>query len=121
MAANNLSHRRNKGAQKSRSTAREPKQQEGNSIGQMREQVSEYYERGSARVRDMTQDHEGTAVLIALTAGFSVGLVIGCALAASPPKSRRWTDRIAAEGLGRRLLERVEGMIPDMISERLSR
>jgi hypothetical protein len=91
---------------------------EENRVSQMRDQVAEYYERGEDRIRSMTQDHEGTAVLIALAAGFGVGVLIGCALAPSKPQSRRWTDRTAAENLGRRFLERVENMVPEMISER---
>jgi hypothetical protein len=84
----------------------------------MRDQVGEYYERGNAQIRSMTHDHEGTAVLIALAAGFGVGLLVGCAIAPSKPQSRRWIDRTAAENLGRRFLERVESMVPEMISER---
>jgi hypothetical protein len=69
----------------------------------------------------MTQDHEGGAVLIALAAGFGIGVLIGCALAPSKSQSRRWIDRTAAENLGRRFLERVENMVPEMISERFGR
>jgi hypothetical protein len=46
-----------------------------------------------------------------------VGLVIGCAIASSQSQPKTWHDRIAAEGLGRRLLERIEGMMPDSLTE----
>lgn len=124
MAANNLSNRRNKsGGQKGRSggqPAKRQEPQEGNNMAQMREQVAEYYERGEDQVRRMSHDHEGSAVLIALAAGFGVGVLIGCAMAPSKPRSR-WIDRTAAENLGRRFLERFEGMVPEMISERFGR
>jgi hypothetical protein len=86
----------------------------------MREEVSDYVSHGASQVREMTRDHEGTAVLVALAAGFGVGLLIGAALAPRH-QPRRWSDRLTAEGIGRRLLERVEGMIPDALSERLGR
>jgi hypothetical protein len=56
-------------------------------------------------------------VLVALAAGFGVGLVIGCAIASSQSQPKTWHDRIAAEGLGRRLLERIEGMMPDALTD----
>jgi hypothetical protein len=121
MAANNLSNRRHKGdGRKHRSGGKHHKQEKGHTMSQMRDQVAEYYERGSSQIRDMTRDREGAAVLIALAAGFGVGLLVGAAMAPHP-KPRRWTDRLAAEGLGRRLMERIEGIIPDMITERLGR
>lgn len=93
----------------------------------MKEEISDYMSRGAdymsrgaSQVREMTRDHEGTAVLVALAAGFGIGLLIGAALAPSH-EPRRWGDRLAAEGLGRRLLERVESMIPDALAERLGR
>ncbi|MEX2307020.1 MAG: hypothetical protein WD738_05480 [Pirellulales bacterium] len=88
---------------------------------EMGEEVSGYLSRGASQFRDMTRDHEGTAVLVALAAGFGVGLMIGAALASSQRRPRSWTDRIAAEGLGRRLLERAEGLIPDALAERFGR
>jgi hypothetical protein len=113
----NKSHKSHKSGRSEKQTARQPSR-EGTTVGQMRDQVAEYYERGEDRIRSMTQDHEGGAVLLALAAGFGVGVLIGCALAPSKPQSRRWIDRTAAENLGRRFLERVESMVPEMISER---
>jgi hypothetical protein len=88
---------------------------------EMAEEVSGYVSRGASQVRDMTRDHEGTAVIVALAAGFGVGLLIGAALATSHSRPRSWTDRIAAEGLGRRLLERAESLIPETLTQRLGR
>lgn len=79
--------------------------------------ISSYVSRGASQVRDLTRDHEGTAVLVALTAGFGVGLLIGASLASSQSRPKSWRDRIAAEGLGRRVLERMESMVPDALAD----
>jgi hypothetical protein len=84
---------------------------------EMSDEVSGYVTRGASQVREMTRDHEGTAVLVALAAGFGVGLLLGAAMASSHSRPPTWRERIAAEGLGRRLLQRVESMMPDALSE----
>ena len=89
--------------------------------GEMAEEASGYLSRGASQIRGITRDHEGTAVLVALAAGFGVGLLIGAAIASSQSRPRSWKDRIAAEGLGRRVLERVENLIPEALAERLGR
>jgi hypothetical protein len=81
------------------------------------EEVSGYLSRGASQVKAATRDHEGTAVLVALAAGFGVGILLGAAMASSHSQPKSWRDRVMAEGLGRRLLDRVEGMIPDVVSE----
>ena len=68
---------------------------------EMGNQISDYVSRGTSQVREITRDHEGTAVIVALAAGFGVGLLIGAALTSSQSRPRTWHDRIAAEGLGR--------------------
>lgn len=97
------------------------KSQATHAMEEVRDEVSGYVSRGVAQAREMTRDHEGTAVLVALAAGFGVGLVIGCALAPSHQRERSWTDRITAEGLGRRMLEGIESVIPTAITDRFSR
>jgi hypothetical protein len=89
-------------------------------MGAMMEDVSGFVSRGASQFGELTRDREGTAVLIALAAGFGIGFLIGSALAPEP-KPQRWSDRLAAEGIGRRLLERVESMIPEALAERLGR
>jgi len=118
----NTNKRRHNGRHKpSETSASKPlESSEGNTIGEMRQQVSHYLEQGNDQFRSMTRDHEGTAVLVALAAGFGVGVLIGCAMAPSP-RRHSWTDRIAAEGLGRKIMQRFEGMIPEMLSERIGR
>jgi hypothetical protein len=90
--------------------------QAGRLTDEMGHQISDYVSRGRAQVREMTRDHEGTAVLVALAAGFGVGLLIGAALGSAQSQPQSWRDRIAAEGLGRRLLEGVEGIVPDALA-----
>jgi hypothetical protein len=75
--------------------------------------------RGVSQVRDLTRDHEGAAVLVALVTGFGVGLLIGAALASAPSRPQSWRDRLAAEGLGRRVLERMETIMPGALTNML--
>jgi hypothetical protein len=90
-------------------------------VGEMRDEVAEYYSQGTERFSDMTRGHEGQAVLIALAAGFGVGLVIGCSLATASRRPQTWTERVMAEGLGRRIMDRVERMMPEALAEHLGR
>jgi lysophospholipid acyltransferase (LPLAT)-like uncharacterized protein len=69
----------------------------------------------------MTQGHEGQATLIALAAGFGVGLVIGISLASGHRQPKSWSERMIPEGFGKHLKDRIESMLPDMISEHLHR
>ena len=90
-------------------------------MSEMAEQASDYMARGASRVRKMTRDREGTAVAVALAAGVGVGLVIGAVLVRSQQEQRSWHNRAAAEGFGRRLMERFESMIPDAVAEHFGR
>lgn len=126
MAANHVSNQRSKSTgRKSQAGQSDGSRREEmasqRSMGDMRAEMSEYMSRGATQVREMTRDHEGTAVMVALAAGFGIGLLIGGAIAASHTRPQRWTDRIAAEGMGRRLMERFEQMMPEALTERFGR
>lgn len=129
MAANQVSnHKRgptgtHKAAQTMRRplTAEEESEYERGHMSEMAEQASDYMARGASRVREMTRDREGTAVAVALAAGVGLGLVIGAALVRSQQEQRSWRNRAAAEGFGRRLMERFESMIPDAVAEHFGR
>ncbi len=128
MAADHVSNQRHKssgrkGAAQSGQGTRSTKKTTPDlgTLSEMREEAGAYLQRGASQIRDMTRDHEGTAVLVALAAGFGIGLLVGATLAPSHRKPRSWSDRLAAEGIGRRFLERVENMLPDAITERLGR
>jgi hypothetical protein len=110
-----------KGRQTAQQTARQAASGARRFADEMGEQASGYLARGASQVRDLTHDREGTAVLVALTAGFGIGLAIGAALGASHSRPQTWRDRIAAEGIGRRLMERVEGIMPDALSDYMHR
>jgi hypothetical protein len=119
-------NQRNKTSGRKSQSANQPStrrgsQHETHRMEEIREQASEYVARGASQFREMTRDHEGSAVLVAFAAGFGIGLLIGGAMASSHQRPRSWSDRIAAEGIGRRLLERVESMIPEAITDRFSR
>jgi len=77
----------------------------------------EYASRGTEQVRDMVRDNAGRSVLIALGAGLGVGLVIGSALGGGR-RSSRWFDRSTAESIGQRWLNKMEGLVPNSVSER---
>jgi hypothetical protein len=77
-----------------------------------------YMERATSRVRAMTRDREGRVVVAALAGGFAVGVLIGGAIAAARAREESWSDRLACEGLGRRLLNRIGSVIPESITDR---
>jgi hypothetical protein len=87
----------------------------------MRDEVGEYVSQGRDQFGQITRGHEGQAVLVALAAGFGIGFVIGCSLMSANRRPQSWRERMMAEGFGRKLMDRVESMLPDMISEHLHR
>ncbi len=84
-------------------------------------QTSEYWRRGEEQMRDLIRDREGTAILTALAAGFGVGLVIGALLGHAHHEPRTWRERLAAEDFGRRLMDRIEGLIPEAVSSHFAK
>ena len=106
---------------------------EGNSRGRREEQGGEeqggdwqgMISRRKHQVDEMMQDHAGQSVLIALVAGFGVGYLIGCALASDNSTTySRWSsrlpDRSTAEGIGRRVMESLDRVLPEAISSRFT-
>jgi hypothetical protein len=91
--------------------------QASDKIADLRDDVSDYMSQG----REQMRGHEGQAVLVALAAGFGVGLVIGCSLVSANRRPKTWSDRIMAEGIGRKFMDRVESMIPEAVSEHFHR
>jgi hypothetical protein len=114
-------NQRNKGNGRKQSSSGRGATQERHSIAETRDDVTGYISQGASQVRDMTKGHEGTVVLVAFAAGIGMGLLIGGALASTHSRPKSWTDRVTAEGLGRRLMERFEGMIPQTVSDHFSR
>jgi hypothetical protein len=129
MAANQISNQRNKSgsAHKATQPGRRPSpttdesQRDYGSMGAIAEQASDYVARGASQVREMTRNREGAAVAVALAAGLGLGLVIGTALVRSRREQRSWRDRVTAEGFGRRLMDRIEGLIPDALAEHFAK
>lgn len=80
-----------------------------------------YLARGNAQFQEMVEDHEGQAVLVALAVGFGIGVVLGYGIGAPFAREEHWTDRVAAEGVGRRLLERLDSMLPEAITSRFAK
>lgn len=103
------------------SNGRKAASRASNLMEDARDQITECVSQGTERFGQMTRGHEGQAAMIALAAGFGIGLVIGCSLASGGRRSRSWTDRLTAEGIGRKFMERVESVLPEMVSERLHR
>jgi sugar (pentulose or hexulose) kinase len=86
-------------------------------IGGMADQASEYWSQSQECMRDMVRDREATTVLMAAAAGLGVGLVIGAAMGRSHRQQLSWRDRVTAEGFGRRLMARLEQLVPDALAE----
>jgi sugar (pentulose or hexulose) kinase len=92
-----------------------------NMAGQVADQASEYWNQGRDQMQECIRGREGAAVLMAAAAGIGVGLVVGAALGRSHKQQLTWRDRVTAEGFGRRLMERIESMVPDALSEHFSK
>lgn len=80
-----------------------------------------YMTQATESVREMTRGREGRVVIAALAGGFAIGAVIGCVIATSRRREPSWTDRLACEGLGRSLLDRLAGVMPEGLSEKFGR
>jgi hypothetical protein len=126
MAANQMANQKGKQGSKQQSTQNRPQtgrtseEETGGSygsIGEMAEQASDYVSRGATQAYDYAREHAGTSVVIALATGFGIGLLVGHAIGSPRRNPQSWRDRIAAEGLGRRFMERVEGFIPDALAQ----
>jgi hypothetical protein len=87
----------------------------------MADHASEYWSQGREQVRGMVRGREGTTVLVALAAGVGVGLLIGSSLGRSRAEQQSCNARRTAEQFGRRLMDRLENMIPEALSEHFSR
>jgi hypothetical protein len=90
-------------------------------ISDMRHEAADYLSHGSEQFGQITRGHEGQAVLVALAAGFGVGFVIGCALVTANRRPQSWRERMMAEGVGRKFMNRLEQMLPDAITEHLGK
>lgn len=80
-----------------------------------------YLSQAAERARDLTRGREGRIVVAALASGFAIGAAIGCVIAGSRQRQPSWSDRLACEGLGRSLLDRLASVVPEGISEKLGR
>ena len=126
MAANQTSNQRNKSSNSKNHGGppirrQEPDREESSgayaAIGDMAEQASDYVSESASDMQECIRERSGTAVAVSLVAGFGIGILVGRALAKpqQEPRSRRY--RAAAEGVGRRLMDRIEAMIPDALAE----
>ena len=80
-----------------------------------------YLERATSGIREITHKREGRVVVAALATGFAIGAAIGCVIAGTRQRQQTWSDRLACEGLGRRMLDRLSSMVPDSISDKIHR
>ena len=83
------------------------------------EQVSDEAVVRYEEAQDMVRQHPREAIVAAFGVGVGVGLLIAPSFHTSQSRPRGWRDRMMAEGIGRRLLERAESMLPDALAERL--
>lgn len=83
------------------------------------DRAKEYVQRGVDQVREMATDNLGKTIFTALGAGFAIGFVLAQTSRSRRPSS--WTDRITAEGVGRKILGQLDGVLPHAISDRLKK
>ena len=85
------------------------------------DQAAGFASQGVGRIRgytqDMTRGREGTMVITALAAGFGLGVALGLAMASTRRRPARWTDRLMAQGLGRRVMERLDERLPQAFTD----
>lgn len=125
MAANQASNHKHKTdsnrKQTSQSTPRQLQDEEAEtgygSMGEMAQQASDYMSGSAEQMQDCIRDRPVSSVMVALVAGFGIGLLVGKALGTphQQPRSRRYREM--AEGFGGRLMDRIEALIPDAVSE----
>jgi len=133
MAANQVSNQRNKSGN-SRNQGGLPAQRQGperseheesssayGAIGDMAGQASDYVTESAEQVQECIREHSAASVMISLAAGFGIGLLIGRAIGTpyQEPRSRRY--RATAEKFGTRLMDRIEALIPDAVTEHFSK
>jgi hypothetical protein len=128
MASHQMPNQRRSSGNQQSQTAKRPtasrSDEEAGDYGSLRgvaNQASRYWERGEDQMRDMIRDREGAVIAMALAAGVGVGLVLGVALGSAHHEPRTWRDRMMAEGFGRRLMDRIESMIPDALAEHFAK
>jgi hypothetical protein len=125
MAANQTSNHKHKTdsnrKQPSQSTPQQLQREESEtgygSMGQMAQQASDYVSESAEQMQDCIRDRPVSSVMVALVGGFGLGLLIGKALGTPHPKPRSRRYREMAEGFGSRLMDRIEALIPDAVSE----
>jgi len=129
MAHHPTDHRRPNGRVQGTQTMQRSAEDEGqdmqtkvrNMASQVADQASDYWEQGRESMQECMRGREGAAILMAAAAGIGVGLVVGAALGKSHRQQLSWRDRVTAEGFGRRLMERIESMIPDALADHFSK
>jgi hypothetical protein len=85
------------------------------------EEEAGYLEQAAEQARSMTRGREGRVVVAALASGFAIGAAIGCLIAGSSQHKVTWSERLACEGLGRSMLDRLASVMPESITEKLHR
>jgi hypothetical protein len=84
-------------------------------------QFNDYMHRGTEQISHMVEGRPAGSVLVAMLAGFGVGLILSRLMTPEEASVRSPFDRSTAERFGRQLLERVEQAMPAMLREKLGR
>lgn len=82
-------------------------------------EAQRYLDRGNEQLRGIVEDREGQTILTAMALGFGIGLAIGYAIGGPSREEHYGWDRRTAEGLGRKLLARLDQILPSSVSDRL--
>ena len=96
---------------------REESESSYGSMGEMAQQASDYVSEGAEQMQECIRDRPVSSVMVALVAGFGIGLLVGKAIGTpyQQPRSRRYREM--AEGFGSRLMDRIEALVPDAIAD----
>jgi ElaB/YqjD/DUF883 family membrane-anchored ribosome-binding protein len=100
---------------------REESESSYGSMGDMAQQASDYVSESAGQMQECIRDRPVSSVMVALVAGFGIGLIVGKVIGTpqSKPRSRRYREM--AEGFGSRLMDRIEALVPDAVADHFSK
>jgi hypothetical protein len=117
----NQKHRAEKRQQAGGSAAVAETSRDYGALGDIAEQGSEYLEHGMEQSQRCIKDYPGAAVGVAFVAGLGIGLAVALTIGAPHRRPQTWRQRLMAQDIGRRFLDRVEGMIPEAVAGHFNR
>lgn len=84
--------------------------------GVLPEAAKEKAQQAAASAKQQIEERPGQAVLTSVVAGAAVGVAVGLLLSRSPNARIAVKDRLAAEGVGEKLMANIEKALPDVLT-----